>query len=170
LRRPRSDTAIVAVFQPSRYRIPLILAVSLLLGAPRGDITAQPTWERAVARSLVHERVIGLLDLSELFLGRCESAAPPKSADLYQGPSANTLRIGWVEYATAVAPDGAGCSAAQFTVHFDGGRADEELPIDECGYEVLSAVVYERAGEWFRIALQHGSAWLRREHADDFAP
>lgn len=148
----------------------MIIGGSLLLGFGRGDMVAQVAWDRAVSMSLVHERVLGLLDLSELFLGRCESAAPPKSVDLHEGPSTNSLRIGWLEYATVVSPDGDGCSAARFTVHFDGGRPDEQLPTDESGYEVLSAVVYERAGAWFRIALQHGSAWMRRERADDFAP
>jgi hypothetical protein len=31
---------------------------------------------------------------------------------------------------------------------------EEELPAEEIGYEIAAAVVYERRGQWFRIADQ----------------
>jgi hypothetical protein len=39
---------------------------------------------------------------------------------------------------------------------------EQELPSDESGYEIAAAVVYERRGQWFRIALPQGSGWITR--------
>jgi hypothetical protein len=142
--------------------------VSLLL-AGRGDVAAQATWDRAVTSALVRERVIGLLNLGDLVGGGC-GRAESRSIDMYDGPSAASRRIGWLEFrVTDRTPDGASCGSAEFTIHPDGGRADEQLPTEESGYEVQAAVVYERDRDWYRIAIQNGSAWVRRESADDFA-
>ena len=47
-------------------------------------------------------------------------------------------------------------------------NSEEQLPADESGYETPAAVVYQRSGPWFRIALQQGSAWITRDTSNGF--
>ena len=56
------------------------------------------------------------------------------------------------------------------TLQPSGTIQQEELPTEESGYETLAAVVYERRGRWFRIAVPRGSAWIERANTDDFLP
>jgi hypothetical protein len=43
-----------------------------------------------------------------------------------------------------------------------------ELQTEEIGYEVPAAIVYERSGNWFRIALDAGSGWIQVEDPGRF--
>jgi hypothetical protein len=51
-----------------------------------------------------------------------------------------------------------------------GTYSEEELPTEESGYEIAAAVALERRGQWFRIAVPQGSAWIDRGNANDFLP
>jgi hypothetical protein len=50
------------------------------------------------------------------------------------------------------------------------GGDKEEVPTLESGYEVPAAIVFERRGQWFRIRLPKGSAWIRRTDPKEFLP
>jgi hypothetical protein len=109
--------------------------------------------------------VIGLLDLPDVTenyaSGACASA---QSVELRQGPSAAASVAGAIYMRSD--PEH-GCA-----LFFRRARTavDEQLPSEESGYEVIAAVVYERRGRWFRIAIPQGSAWIERAGADEFLP
>lgn len=151
-----------------RSQVALIGTVVLLLqGVTLATQGPQP-WQWAVSMNLTEERVIGLLDLPEIVGYGC-GANEPKSIDLHGTPSTSTPAIGSIGMlVTDRNADGTSCGSAELTVHRAASSSDEELPTEESGYEVRAAVVYERSGPWFRIALQRGSAWLHHERLDDF--
>ena len=113
------------------------------------------------------ERVVGLLNLPDVTRGyaddACRGTGLP-SLDLVREPSEAAPVIGSIrlgmhqEY---------GCG---LLFRRRGYTVDEELPTQESDYEIAAAVVHERRGEWFRIALPRGSAWIEREEEDDFLP
>jgi hypothetical protein len=82
--------------------------------------------------------------------------------DAHGTPAATGPLIGRIEYlVTGRQADGGACDSAQLVVRLVDG-ATEPLPTDESDYEIRAAVVYERQGDWFRIALQRRSAWVKR--------
>jgi hypothetical protein len=114
------------------------------------------------------ERIIGLLDLPEIVGGGC-GPATPASADLHSRASTASAVTGSLHYVVADRQsDGGACGSTRLEVRPRDGSGDEGLPTLESGYEIAAAIVHERSGNWFRIALRHGSAWIRREHAQDF--
>jgi hypothetical protein len=133
-----------------------------------GPVAAAPQgWTQSVLANRLPERVIGLLNVPEV---RGDGCGPekPQTANLYQSPSADNGPIGTITlHVTGRLPDGSSCDSVTIVVHRPGG-ADEELPTEETDYEVQAAVVYEHSGPWFRIGLQRGSAWIKREDAGDF--
>jgi hypothetical protein len=127
-------------------------------------------WKRSVGTNLVRERVVGLLNLPELVGDGC-GRAQPASVNLYDSPSAAAVPIGSIRFqVTDPQADRSACEKADLVVRGTGARVDEEIPTDESDYEVQAAVVYERAGSWFRIALQRGSGWIARQTESDFQP
>jgi hypothetical protein len=116
------------------------------------------------------ERVIGLLDLHDVTAKYrdkdCEHLSKQESvsAQLYRDPSKTAATIGAVylrphpEY---------GCT---LLFRRAGSAREEELPSQESEYEIAAAVVHERRGRWFRIAVPQGSAWIDRTNAADFLP
>lgn len=147
-------------------KLHLALAILVVLSVTR-TATAQ---RRFVTEHQPGERVIGLLDLPDVtanylnkgceYLAEQESTNPP----LYSEPSNAAPMSGAVymrqhpEY---------GC-----TMLFKraGSAREEELPTEESGYEIPAAIVYERRGRWFRIAVPRGSAWINRANDENFLP
>jgi hypothetical protein len=128
---------------------------------------AAQDWQWAVSTNLTHERVVGLLNLPEIMGAGCGSIEP-KRVDLYKTPSTLSPPIGSIALSVSDRQADGTCGSARIVVRRAESRSDEQLPTDETGYEIAAAIVYQRSGLWFRIALQHGSAWITRESAQDF--
>src|SRR6476660_2283326 len=131
--------------------------IGLILALPA---VGQQEWRWGVSRDLVHERVVGLLPLPGLVGAGC-GAEESKSVPLYESPSDTGRRLGSIQFrVTERAQDGGACASAQLVVVDAGTASFEELPTEESGYEIPAAIVHERRASWFRVARQHGSAWL----------
>lgn len=149
-RKLRSGAAILAIFFTS------------------GVVAAAQDWRWAVSSKLIQERIVGLLNLPEI-VGETCGPAEPKSAGLYDAPTTSAPPIASIHYSVMNRlPDGSNCDSAKLVVRRVDARFDEDLPTEETGYEIAAAVVYERSGRWFRIALQRGSAWILRQNQDAF--
>jgi hypothetical protein len=117
-------------------------------------------------------RLIGLLNLPEIYATElpvtkiCDAASGVLAA-LYQSPSTQTKPIGSIILQAYRLPGNGLCGAA--TLMFTrAGHADIELPSNELDDEQRAAMVYQRSGSWFRIAVPGGSAWIKRAHTSDF--
>jgi hypothetical protein len=125
-----------------------------------GSVFAQPHF---VYENQGSARVIGLLDLPDVRAAddECRSTES-RGAQVYAKPSGTGAALGTVyqrkhpEY---------GCGLL-----FKRARSltEEYLPSEESGSEILAAVVYERRGRWFRIAIPQGSGWIERANDNDF--
>ena len=116
-----------------------------------------------IAQNQTDERPAGLLALPEIF-GEypCESFEP-KQLDLYAAPSKAGGPIATIEKLKPPAkPDDQGCYETSIVVRRRSDNRAERLPTDETGEEYVKAVVFEQRGNWFRIAIPHGSAWIER--------
>lgn len=148
-------------------RLAKLFFTVLLIAAADGGAFALQNWQWAVSANLTRERVVGLLTLPEIVGEGC-GPAQPESAALYGEPSTASQPVGSIAFRVADRqPDGGSCGSAQLIVRVE-GKADEELPADEVSYEIPAAVVYQRSGPWFRVALQRGSAWITRNDAGSF--
>ena len=117
-----------------------------------------------VLQDQARTRVIGLLALPDVTRNfsddECRSTEA-MSAQLYSAPSKG-VALGAVykrnhpEYGCGLLFKRAGMST------------EEYLPSEESGYEIAAAVVYERRGPWFRIAIPQGSAWIEGTNENDF--
>jgi hypothetical protein len=123
-------------------------------------IDAQPQPNFAVSGGLTRERVIGLLNLSEIVGPECASPDTPASIALFAAPSRSRPAVGTL-YLN---------SPCELAIRIAGGISGEVLPTDESDYERPAAIVYERNGRWYRIARQRGSAWIEHSDAHDFLP
>jgi len=121
------------------------------------DAGAQ-NWQWAIAERLTRERVAGLLNLPSIVGTDCAPSHSHKVA-LYASPSTGNPPIGSIERAKN--------EECQILVRV-GKQREEQLPTDESGYDIPAAIVFQRVGPWFRIALQRGSAWVRRDEPRDF--
>ncbi|MEN3337506.1 MAG: hypothetical protein V7647_1182 [Acidobacteriota bacterium] len=122
------------------------------------------------AASAPQERIIGLLNLPEIVGDGC-GPAKPGSADLHSRASADSPVTGSLRYRVSDRQaDGRACGSARLDVRRPDGTGEEDLPTLESEYEIAAAIVHERSGQWFRIARRQGSAWIRREHMEDFKP
>ena len=111
------------------------------------------------------ERIIGLLDLPDVTGAYADDACLMKAkAQVHGAPSAASRAIGVITM--RLHPEH-GCTLL-FTPA--GSSREEKLPIEESGYETPAAVVYERRGQWFRIRIPKGSAWIQRGSATDCLP
>lgn len=137
-----------------------LAAMALCATMPRpGD--AQ---ERAVATDQTSERVAGLLQIPELVGDGC-GASPLQSINAFDSPAAQTSRGALRAYVRGRSDDGASCEDLVIVLRAAGGRRVEALT-EESDYEVRSLVVYEHSGDWFRIALRPGSAWVQHDPRD----
>jgi hypothetical protein len=140
-----------------------VIAGVLLLDVP-GDTKAAQQWQWAVATDLTEQRVIGLLELPSLVGDGC-GRTPLFPMNLYDKPS-DTARSKAALTMAALSELEKDCP--KLVVRRTTGQPDERLPTEESGYEIPAAIVYERAGSWYRIALQRGSAWMVHPHGADF--
>jgi hypothetical protein len=109
------------------------------------------------------ERIIGILDLPDIIQFGCGPAPNRATARLFgtssqNGPSVGTLY--WHEVPNV---------ECELAIEKAGG-VKEKVPTLESGYEIPAAIVFERRGQWFRIRLKNGSAWIRHTDEKDFLP
>lgn len=107
------------------------------------------------------DRIIGLLELPQLFgTGAC-SSYDPKPLALFE-LATSVVPIGEVRVDTPWIIDAnGGCHGLKVSVHLNGANANvQEFPTREFGYEEPGAVVYARHGNRFKIALRDGPAWV----------
>jgi len=137
----------------------LIVLIGLFAGIGFGS------QEHAVSENRMPERVIGLLELREIY-GEfpCQLFAY-KKVELYATASKDRAPIGVIELLNPPRPpERPDCDPPNVVVRRPANSVVmETLPSDEIGYEMQATVVYERRGRWFRIALPSGSAWIERD-------
>ena len=107
------------------------------------------------------ERLIGLLDLDDIVREGCGEPVERTTARVFSAPAETSSDIGTIGWLDAREK---GCAL----VLERAGGMKEELPAMESGYEIPAAIVYERRGEWLRIRLAMGSAWIKRTSATEF--
>lgn len=104
------------------------------------------------------EPVLGLLNLPDVVTADCIASAAViqlRGAPSNAAPAAGSLQQP---------------KPCELMVRRPGPGAAEELPTSESDYELPAAIVLQREGPWFRIALQQGSAWIERANSGDFLP
>ena len=140
-----------------------LFAVALAFVCAYSSVSAQRWF---VSQNQPNERVVGLLDLRDVTENYADDACGSKkiSVQLYDKPSTAGAAIGAI-YMRRHPKYGCGLLFKRA-----GSSSEEELPTEESGYEILAAVVHERRGRRFRIAVPQGSAWIERANADDFLP
>src|SRR5262245_13338809 len=122
-----------------------------------------------VAQNQTEERPVGLLALPEVFGEYPCDRFDAKKLNLYATPSKQRGPIATIErLKSPEPPDGQGCYASMVVVQRIPGNSSETMPTDESGYEEVRAVVYEKSGNWFRIAIPHGSAWIERSDSQGY--
>jgi hypothetical protein len=135
------------------------IAVLLFFFIVCAGVQAQnDNWENL---SKTPERLIGLLDLPDIVAYGCGPAPKRATAAAFATPSENGLSVGTVYWHEV--PD----VACQLMIEKTGGVKDG-IPTLESGYEIPAAIVFERRGQWFRIRLKDGSAWIRHTDETDF--
>ena len=132
--------------------------VALLCFIGSIDAQAQSGWEYLDDSP---ERLIGLLDLPDIVRFGCGPAPKRATARVFRGPSENDVAVGTVYWHEV--PD----IECELMIERTGG-IKEEVPTLESGYEEPAAIVFERRGSWYRLALKTGSAWIRHQVQQDF--
>ncbi len=118
--------------------------------------------------AFAQERIIGLLALPEVFGGGACDHFIPRPVQLReapQGPVVGTVFVvkPWTHH------DVGGCEGLEVGVRRAGAPAGiQALPTMEYGYEEPGAIVLERRGQWFRVRLATGSAWLEASAQNEF--
>jgi hypothetical protein len=144
-----------------------VLGLLAFIGHAAASQPSIQEWNRAVSQNLATEPVAGLLNLPEIVGSGC-GPDQAGSVALYAARSTAAAPIASIRLRVVDRqPGGGSCGSATVVVQRTAG-GEEQLPTDESGYETPAAVVYQRSGTWFRIALQRGSAWVKRETPDDF--
>ncbi len=135
------------------------IAALLFFLIARGDVQAQnDNWENL---SKTPERLIGILDLPDIVAFGCGPAPHRATAPAFATPSANGRRVGTI-YRHEVAD-----VVCELMIQTPEG-VKEGIPTLESGYEIPAAIVFERRGQWFRIRLKDGSAWIQRTDETDY--
>lgn len=116
---------------------------------------------------LAQDRVLGLLELPEVFgQGACDRFVP-KPVVLHASPRGPVVGTVLVTTPMTHQADG-GCQGLEVSVRSARTSAVEALPSMEFAYESPAAIVLERRGTWFRIRLNTGSAWLEASPQHEF--
>ena len=116
--------------------------------------------ERAVTSEATRERVIGLLDIPDMVEGGC-GPATPATRDVFNEPTDPAPRGALAFIVHGRSNDGGTCDEGHLVLRSRHTPHESGVPTEESDYEVQALVVYERAGEWFRVALPRGSGWVR---------
>ena len=128
-----------------------------------------PAQEFIVAQNQTEERPAGLLALPEIFGEYPCERFETKKLDLFALPSKQQAPVATIErLKSAVQPNDQGCSETSVVVRRVSDNRADQLPTDESGYEEVRAVVYQQSGNWFRIAIPHGSAWIERTDSQGY--
>ena len=119
-------------------------------------------------RARAQDRVLGLLQLPEVFsTGPCVPFFP-RNVTLYDSPDGKTIGTIEVDQNWSFAPHG-GCEGLEVRVHQ--GKERVELPTREFDYESPAAIVIDRRSSWFKIRLDGiASAWVRSDANGRFLP
>jgi len=122
----------------------------------------------AAAPAFPQDRVLGLLQLPEVFgYGPCQ-AFDPEVIALYAGPLApEAVASIEVDQHWAFAPHG-GCEGLKVSVHR--GAARDDLPTLEYANESPAAVVLATQDGWFKIRLSGGAGWVKASVRSRFMP
>jgi hypothetical protein len=127
----------------------------------------QEQMNHAVFKQVTQEPVLGLLNIPEIVGGGC-GPNNPETVALYPTPAEGQSPIGLVQYLVADRqPDGLSCGTVRLVLTRTSG-AIEDVPNEESGYEIKALIALQRSSTWFRVALQQGSAWIKRDTAEDF--
>ena len=103
---------------------------------------------------------IGLLQLEAVFGSDACDPAPTRAVPIYGRPG-HTKKIGEIVVSLPmVGSREGGCTEREVTVRKPGAH-DEALPTLEHSYEMKAAVVLQREGDWCRVKLKTGSAWVQ---------
>jgi hypothetical protein len=117
--------------------------------------------------AITQERLIGLLALPEVFgRGACDRFTP-RPVELRatpEGPIVGTVFVvqPWTHHRNG------GCEGLEVGVRAFRAATIQPLPTMEYGYEEPGVVVLEQRGNWFRVRLSAGSAWLEASAQDEF--
>jgi hypothetical protein len=116
------------------------------------------------------DAVIGLLTLPGVFgPAPCEPFQPSEVTLFAQPDSAaiaGHIRVArnWTFH------EAGGCEGLEVDVHDAASGRRAALPTREAGYELPAVIVLERRGDWFRVRLDEGTAWIRASEHDEFLP
>lgn len=140
------------------------LAVSLLLYSLAAAAIAAGDFGRA-------RGIIGILPLPEVFGNEPCAAFKAQDVELFRGPQ-STAPIGRIFVSKPSRPSPAGgCEGAEVSVSVSGPvPRNGNLPTLEFAYENPGAVVLTREGQWFEIALDAGTAWVRIQDGARYLP
>ena len=138
-----------------------IVAQDLVVSSPVGDTrrNADP-WQLHFLEGENGSGLLGLLELPDVVHQPCG----------HDSPAHLDTTSGQVHYLVADrTPDGRSCEGGVLALLRPTGLA-EAIPTLESGYEYPAAIVLERSGNRFRIALQDGATWVERRDATGFLP
>jgi hypothetical protein len=156
---------------PGRSRklsIGLASVLAMLQSGAAVGAQSDVDWQFAVSSGLTLEPIVGLVDVPELVGNGCGPEVPV-TIELYGTPSTAKAPIGMIQFeVTGRQPQGGACSSARVVVRRVGARTAEAMPMEESGYEVPAVIAYEHVGQWFRIALPRGSAWMMSANPQNF--
>jgi hypothetical protein len=117
--------------------------------------------------ALAQERVIGLLALPEVFGRSACDRFTPRPVELRatpRGPVVGSVIVvkPWTHHSNG------GCEGLEVGVRAPRAATVQPLPTMEYAYEEPGAIVLEQRGQWFRVRLTVGSAWLEASANDEF--
>jgi hypothetical protein len=118
--------------------------------------------ERAVTSDATREPVIGLLNIPDIVGGGC-GPEQPASLDVLDSPLGALVEGSVTLHVKGRSSDGRSCEAADVVLSSWNNGSEDDVPTEESDDEVPALIVYERSGEWFRIALNDGSGWVHDE-------
>jgi len=146
------------------------VAFVLTLGSVAAAASASQDF--VVAQSQTEERVVGLLRLPEIYGDYPCQAFEAKRVNVYTEASSEHTPLAVIERVNPILPpERPDCDSPIVVVRRSGVvSGTEPFPSDESGEDFTTAVVYERSGRWFRIALSKGSGWIQRDNDDGFLP
>jgi len=123
-----------------------------------------------VTSVIAEEPIIGLLTLPEVLgEGPCDDFSPEEIM-LYSGMD-KKLTSGVIkvdEFWTF--PDLGGCEGLTVNTHIGDGQKGHALLTKEYRYEAAAAIVLETQGDWFKLKISSGSAWIQGTKKGKYFP
>ena len=126
-------------------------------------------WSLLAWPSLAHaqDRVIGLVELPEVFVnGPCDRFSP-RDVTLHAAPGGDI--VGVIRVATYwTFHSDVSCEGLEVAVRQRGSSTEEPLPQREYAYEAPAAVVLEQRDGWLKLRLANDAAWIRPSNPSAF--